>query len=478
MSTAPGRLLRLPLLALLTAFAFAAVAFGTETQPTRTGLHQLALWVVVLTAAAGYLVGYRRLLTAADGPAARRVLVLGAVPLWAAALVVPPFDSLDIAGYINNGFLQVGLGVNPYVVPATEVPDWWTHPELKGYWPGTVAAYGPLFTEVAAGVVAVGGPDRYLTFMLFKLLNVVALALSVWLADGACRRAGVNRSVALYLVAWNPLILLHGISNGHNDVLVGLALIALLAAAGSRLWWAVLPALAVGAVVKYATIPLLPLAAVFLVRRHGWARTAASAALAAGLVVASAWPYFADGSALQITRNVGNVTKVLNSVGSIVYVSLEALGKQFPAVVPATAAVAAGLKAAGALAVLGLVAVLVRRRVAAPEYTWTEFVRDAVLVQFVLVVLASSKFFVWYMLMFWPAVGLLPESSRLRRAALAVALAQMGSFTFLARSNVIGPLVMIVLPLVLYRRWERRRAEAAAPPILAFPRPTSRARAA
>src|SRR5581483_5886308 len=53
--TAPARVLAPPLLALLAAFTIAAVAFGTETWPTHTGLHQLTIWAVVVLAVAGFL---------------------------------------------------------------------------------------------------------------------------------------------------------------------------------------------------------------------------------------------------------------------------------------------------------------------------------------------------------------------------------------------------------------------------------------
>src|SRR5581483_12169916 len=113
--------------------------------------------------------------------------------------------------------------------------------------------------------------------------------------------------------------------------------------------------------------------------------------------------------------------------GSVVFVPLEALGKKFPAAAPVGEAVATAMKAAGALGLLALVAVLVWRRVWAVRYAWHEFVRDAVLVQFVMIVFASSKFYAWYLPMFWPAVVWLPADSRLRRATHAVGLAQMGS---------------------------------------------------
>jgi hypothetical protein len=224
----------------------------------------------------------------------------------------------------------------------------------------------------------------------------------------------------------------------------------------------VLPALAAAALVKYSTVPLIPLAVVFLVRRHGWARTAVGAALAAGLVAALGWPYLSDPAALEASRNLANVTEYRNSLGAAVVHLLEAVGKLVPTVAPLAPAAATALKALGGLAVVGLVAALAWQRTRA-GYSWPQLVRDAVLVQFVLILLASSKLYGWYLLMFWPAVALLPDASRLRRATLLVGLAQVGSFTFLGRTAILPGLVLVALPLAHFVRLEAARRRQGAP---------------
>jgi hypothetical protein len=459
----PARRLALPFLLLLGALILAAATLVYDPGPgawPRTS-HQLTIWAVVGTSAAGFFLGYNRLLATADTAAARRVILVGSAPLWAAAFATAPFDSHDLGGYVNNGWVQVRYGLNPFVTPVSEIPDWQADPMLVGYWKDTVCAYGFLFQRLARVVVAAGGGDRGYTCTLFKLVNVAALVLTVWLVDRGCERARVSRAAGVYLVAWNPLVLLHGLANGHNDVLAGLGLVAALVAAGSRAWWGVLPALAAAALVKYSTVPLLPLAVVFLVRYHGWLRTAAGAALAAGLVALLGWPYLSDPAALEASRNLANVTEYRNSLGAAVVNVLEAVGKIFPAAAPLAPAAATALKAAGGLAVVGLVAALAWHR-ARGGYSWPQLVRDAVLVQFVLILLASSKLYGWYPLMFWPAVALLPEASRARRATLLVGLAQSGTFTFLGRTTILPGLLLVALPLAYFARLEaaRRRKDA------------------
>jgi hypothetical protein len=447
LGTLAQRLL-LPYLMIVTALVVATSGLQYHPRPGYGWLHQLTIWVVVLLSAGGSLIAYRRLHSAPDDPSTRLFLVLGAVPLVALALVVEPFDSLDLGGYLNNGRLPVVYGLNPYVTSVENVPGWSTDTLLLDNWKDTVCAYGFLFARLAAAVVAAAGEDRAATYMLFKLLNVVALALTVWLVDRGCRQAGVSRSLGIFLVAWNPLVLLHGISNGHNDLLAGLGLIAALVAARGSLWWAVMPALAATALIKYSTVPVIPLALLYLVHRHGWLRAVASALLAAALVVLVSMPYVQDGAALEASRNLANVTRFLNSLGSLIVIPVQAAAKKIPGTAGLESVVVPAVKWAGGVLVLGTVGWLARRRWLDGDYSGEQFVRDVVLVQFLMIVVASAKFFGWYLLMFWPTVTLLPEASRLRRSAIAVAFAQMGSFTFLGRSHIVSPLMLIALPLI------------------------------
>src|SRR5262245_5926998 len=102
MTVAPlARRLALPFLALSIALGPVAAGLEYHPRPGYAWLHQLTIWAVVLVSGVGFVVGYRRVAAAADERPVRRLLLAGAVPLWGAALAAPPFDSHDLAGYLN-----------------------------------------------------------------------------------------------------------------------------------------------------------------------------------------------------------------------------------------------------------------------------------------------------------------------------------------------------------------------------------------
>jgi hypothetical protein len=448
------RPLAVPSAALAASLLVAYFAFAPSLLPAKAGVTQ---FVIVTVAAAGFALGYRRVAALGDTPAVRRVLLLGAVPLWALAVAVPPYDSIDLHSYTNIGWVQAQYAKNPYVTPVATVQGWHLDPLFNVWWSEYPCAYSFLFAREAEAVVRVAAPDKATVFLAFKLVNVVALALTVWVVWVGCGWLGSSRSMGAFLVAWNPLVLLHGLSNGHNDVLSGLGFVAALLLAATRLWWFTLTALTAAALIKYSTVPLFPLAALFLARRHGWVKLSLSGVPAVALAAWAAWPYLADGGAHKLAANLANVTSFVGSLGSLVYFPVRAV-----APVGVEAATASALKFAGAALVLGVVAWLGVKRWRQPEYAWPEFVRDAVLVQFVLIAVASAKFYGWYVLMFFPAVAWLPEESKLRRASLALAFAQIGSLTAIARAHIVSPLLLIVAPL-----WWAMKRPAATPQLAA-----------
>ncbi len=449
---AARRLMALPFLILFVSLAVAALLLDYTPRFGSQAIRQIIIWVVVALGGWGFWRGYCALRVLPDCASLRRRVVLAMLPLWSLAVATPAFDSVDLAGYMNNGWLREGMGINPYAVPVNQVPGWYTIPQLRDHWPGTVCAYGFLFARLSGQVVSLAGGERDLAYLGFKLLNVLALALTIWFVDRACQQNGTSRTQGVFLVGWNPLILLHGLANGHNDLLSGLGLVAVLATIHTRWWWAALPLLAATALIKYSTIPLAPLVILFLLQHRGWKRTLASAIASLALVIAISWPFLQDGTVQNFSRNFSNVTVFLNSLGSVVIHPVHALGEAIPGLAFIEPRAAFALKALGGLTVLGLVGGLMIQRTRARCYSFEAFVRDAIAVQFVMIVIASAKFLGWYTLMFLPAVGILPVSSSLRKLCLFVSLAQLGSFTFVTRANVIGPLLMIVLPIYLWYR--------------------------
>ena len=89
--------------------------------------------------------------------------------------------------------------------------------------------YGPAWLAVSAGAAAIPGPEPLVTVILLRLVEVAGLVLLVWGTRELAKRIGRDPDDALVLVVANPLVLVHGIGGGHNDLLLVALLIAALA---------------------------------------------------------------------------------------------------------------------------------------------------------------------------------------------------------------------------------------------------------
>ena len=211
----------------------------------------------------------------------RRVLIVGAM-LVAIALITPPRGSHDIWSYAAYGRLVSTHHASPFThAPADYPHDPMLHLVARG-WRHTGSVYGPGFVALSAAGTAVTGSSELATRLFFQVLEAVALGgalLIIW------RRS--RDPVALAFIALNPALIVV-VNGGHNDVVVGLALLAgtlLLADGHPR---AAGLALAAGALIKL--VLLLPLAALLIWawRRRG-RRVAVEAGVTAGIMLVTAY---------------------------------------------------------------------------------------------------------------------------------------------------------------------------------------------
>jgi hypothetical protein len=107
-----------------------------------------------------------------------------------------------------------------------------------------------------------------------KGLSVVAFLSAAWLVERLLLELRPGAALeGLYFFAWNPLVLLMTVGDGHNDiVLVALVLLALWLLLRER-WAFSLAVLALSVWVKYVSLVLVPLFGLYLwrmlVRRQG-----------------------------------------------------------------------------------------------------------------------------------------------------------------------------------------------------------------
>jgi hypothetical protein len=440
----------------LSIFLFYARGFQGYSRRAR----EVFIWLAVLPLLYLFARGYRLVRDAGDRLKVSSVVWFAAL-FCAACVLVYPFHSTDAFGYINRGWQQVHYQLNPYVYTVAEVAGWRTDPMMWEHWIYNPNPYGFLFTLLARALCSLGGGNWALTLLLFKLVNAAAYAFTGWLVWSGAKHSGQERPLlALYSFLWNPLVLLHHIANGHNDILIGclLALAAYLAVRGADVW--ILPALAGATMLKYAPALLVPLALVHVHRRRGWRATLAGCLLAALVVAASAAPFVADWRQFRLEDIRDNAMLIDNSLHSLVIHLFENVARIVRPLAPFHDAVNGAIKTAlrfGFAAFLAVGYLKFWRRSSAGR-----LVRAWTLVMFVLLCVASSKFNAWYLGMVLPLALFLPERHWLRRMTLLVTCAQTLSLTFFKQAYMLNYFAMILVPAFVVLRQVRRERAASA----------------
>jgi len=124
-------------------------------------------------------------------------------------------------------------------------------------WRDSTTVYGPAFTLASEPLARAAGSSADAAAWIYKSLAAAAVLAAAALAARLSRRP----ALALAFVGWNPLLAVHFAGGGHNDAWLALLVVGALAAgaAGRRqlagVCWAV------GALVKWVPLVLLPLRA-------------------------------------------------------------------------------------------------------------------------------------------------------------------------------------------------------------------------
>lgn len=421
---------------------------------------ELFAWFCVLTLLPLFHAGYVRVRDAGAGAPVRAVVIFGALFCLIAAFVYP-FHSTDVFGYINRGWQQVHYQQNPYVYTTAEMPGWQQDPMVWEHWIYNPNPYGFLFTLLARVLAWLGGGNWALTLGLFKLLNAAAYAFTAWLVWKGARLLGQERpAVALYAFMWNPLVLMHHIANGHNDILVGclVALALYLAVRGAELW--IIPVLVAATFLKYAPALLIPPALVFIIKRKGWKTAAAGCALGAAVAVLVSLPYVQDWRQFRLEDIRDNASLIDNSLHSLLIHIYENLSKLAPTLAQFHDAANTVIKNAIRL---GFVVFLLVAYVRVPkDFSARRLIEKSALILFVLVCVATSKFNAWYIGMFLPAALLIEEGHWLRRLAVLISCAELLSITFFKQAYMLNYFAMILVPAwIVFRQVRKERALAA-----------------
>ena len=208
----------------------------------------------------------------------RTVLVV-TVALLAVAVTYWPRDSTDIWSYAAYGRMVSHYGASPYRHVPVEYPNDRAMRRVRPMWQNTASVYGPLWNGISAGVVAFANTDIYSTRILFQGLAALSVFLAALLV---ARRTRAPAAVAL--LGLNPLVIYDLVNGGHNDALVGLALLAGVLLATRERFVLAAVVIALGALVKLVALLGLVALVVWVWRRRGPRPALISSAVAGGVV--------------------------------------------------------------------------------------------------------------------------------------------------------------------------------------------------
>ncbi len=372
-----------------------------------------------------------------------------------AAILIPPFHSTDIFGYINRGWQQLHYGLNPYVFTIAQIHGWAQDPMLTDHWVNNPSPYGFLYLLLAKGLCMLGGGDKTATVYVFKLSNLLihfAIAELIW--TGATlihRRWGSIKhpELPLYLYLFNPLILIHSIANGHNDLWMGGFILLAAVCVLSEAWVWLIPSLIAATLFKYGAVVILPMALLLLVKKREWKALLWGCVIAFVLFIVSGFPYLGDWAAFHLKEIDRNAFVSHGSLHSFIYSIYKTIGKDWaPALYAQKEAIRSLLKDL----FLGLYviwyALRLLKRFRQPRYEAMEWIRDALLALTILICLVSLKFYPWYLGMFFPLALLLADNDWLRNFMLVLSCMQILSITFIGQAHLMNYALMTGVPIL------------------------------
>lgn len=165
-----------------------------------------------------------------------------------------PSHSSDVYGYISRGAQQSLYHQNPYIEAVSKIKNYSSDPMFINFmWPNQQTTYGPVFIYLTKAIVFLSNNNFFLSLVNFKLFNLTLFFFLILLA------LKVGQIKDIYLIAWNPLILIQGLWNCHNDLFSGLLIFfGLYLLKNQKYFWSVF-CLTFAAGIKFVTLIIIPI---------------------------------------------------------------------------------------------------------------------------------------------------------------------------------------------------------------------------
>ena len=237
------------------------------------------------------------------------MLSLAAVLAVLLAFLFPPSLTHDLYAYLGYGRMGPLYGLNPYVDTLEALAARGDFAAMR-YPTPNASVYGPVWTLLSSGLAwMLRGAAVPVQVIGLKLVEAAALIGGAFAARAVARAVDPRfGDLALVAFALNPVLMLEGPSNGHNDVLMMALLLAALALLPGRRWPLGFLVLGLSVGVKYMSLAIVPWLVIERVREMPWKRALAHAGAALSLGLAplalALLPFWTGGGALSALTGV------------------------------------------------------------------------------------------------------------------------------------------------------------------------------
>lgn len=212
-------------------------------------------FVLMLVAAVGSFVLLLRRETKKPSLACWMVFAVTAV-LMTIAVATPPRTSNDVWAYAIYGRILTAHSASPYVHAPQDFPNDPYYPNARKGYKSIKSVYGPVWTGLSAGVMDMADENKTAARVMFQGIAALSVLGAMALLWRRTRDAGV-----LAFVGLNPVMAASIVNGGHNDALVGVAVLGGAFAAPS---FPIIAGLILGIGAAIKVIGLLPLGALAL----------------------------------------------------------------------------------------------------------------------------------------------------------------------------------------------------------------------
>lgn len=165
----------------------------------------------------------------------------------------------DVFVYVGQAHQFTDLGANPLLTPLEEFAGDTLLQQYPTVYSHTPSSYGPAWVLLSS-IGTLFDVDVMISVLYIKVLALAAYLLTIWLLSRILRQVRPRSSLpGAVLFAWNPLVLLMAVGDGHNDmVMMAFVLLAFWLLLRRR-WALSFGALTFSIWIKYASAVFLPL---------------------------------------------------------------------------------------------------------------------------------------------------------------------------------------------------------------------------